>query len=201
MLQVLRSRPVLAPVSEVDGSNANAPKQVFACPVITVSRYVITRLSDSQCHVNFHLICHVLYHVTPVLPVSKQGAGRTVDPPLGGSKENRNPFSFSGDVFLLPSSESSNRHASTPPAETPIDRFLSPSHTHLHRRILLFSPSVTMNSMRIARAALRARPTMVSRVAFQRRTYADAVPDKASNTSPPLLWRTRPLSMHGSLSE
>ncbi|KJR86387.1 F-type H+-transporting ATPase subunit delta [Sporothrix schenckii 1099-18] len=37
-----------------------------------------------------------------------------------------------------------------------------------------------MNSMRIARAALRARPTMVPRVAFQRRTYADAVPDKAS---------------------
>ncbi|ERS97170.1 ATP synthase subunit delta, mitochondrial [Sporothrix schenckii ATCC 58251] len=37
-----------------------------------------------------------------------------------------------------------------------------------------------MNSMRIARAALRTRPTMVPRVAFQRRTYADAVPDKAS---------------------
>ncbi|KAL1889811.1 delta subunit of the central stalk of mitochondrial F1F0 ATP synthase, atp16 [Sporothrix stenoceras] len=32
-----------------------------------------------------------------------------------------------------------------------------------------------MNSMRIARAALRARPTMASRVAFQRRTYADAI--------------------------
>ncbi|CAK7223507.1 delta subunit of the central stalk of mitochondrial F1F0 ATP synthase, atp16 [Sporothrix eucalyptigena] len=32
-----------------------------------------------------------------------------------------------------------------------------------------------MNSMRIARAALRARPTLVPRVALQRRTYADAI--------------------------
>ncbi|CAK7232169.1 delta subunit of the central stalk of mitochondrial F1F0 ATP synthase, atp16 [Sporothrix bragantina] len=40
-----------------------------------------------------------------------------------------------------------------------------------------------MNSMRIARAALRARPTLVPRVALQRRTYADAVPDKASTTT------------------
>lgn len=37
-----------------------------------------------------------------------------------------------------------------------------------------------MNSMRLARAALRARPAMVPRIALQRRTYADAVPDKAS---------------------
>lgn len=36
-----------------------------------------------------------------------------------------------------------------------------------------------MNSMRVARAALRARPAMMPRVAaIQRRTYADAVPDK-----------------------
>ncbi|CAK7213742.1 delta subunit of the central stalk of mitochondrial F1F0 ATP synthase, atp16 [Sporothrix curviconia] len=32
-----------------------------------------------------------------------------------------------------------------------------------------------MNSMRIARAALRARPTLVPRAALQRRTYADAI--------------------------
>ncbi|EPE07271.1 atp synthase delta mitochondrial [Ophiostoma piceae UAMH 11346] len=38
-----------------------------------------------------------------------------------------------------------------------------------------------MNSMRVARAALRARPAMMPRIAaIQRRTYADAVPDKAS---------------------
>lgn len=35
-----------------------------------------------------------------------------------------------------------------------------------------------MNSFRIARAALRARPAAV-RVPLQRRTYAEAVPDKA----------------------
>ena len=35
-----------------------------------------------------------------------------------------------------------------------------------------------MNSLRIARAALRARPAAV-RVPLQRRGYADAVPDKA----------------------
>ncbi len=35
-----------------------------------------------------------------------------------------------------------------------------------------------MNSLRIARAALRARPAAI-RVPLQRRTYADAVPDKA----------------------
>ncbi|CAK7563322.1 MAG: delta subunit of the central stalk of mitochondrial F1F0 ATP synthase, atp16 [Sporothrix epigloea] len=40
-----------------------------------------------------------------------------------------------------------------------------------------------MYSMRLARAALRARPTLVPRVALQRRTYADAVPDKASITT------------------
>ncbi|KAG7102216.1 ATP synthase subunit delta like protein [Verticillium longisporum] len=34
-----------------------------------------------------------------------------------------------------------------------------------------------MNSLRIARAALRARPAAI-RVPLQRRTYADAVPDK-----------------------
>lgn len=34
-----------------------------------------------------------------------------------------------------------------------------------------------MNSFRIARAAIRARPAMM-RVAAQRRTYAEAVPDK-----------------------
>ncbi|KAJ0387982.1 hypothetical protein COL922a_001262 [Colletotrichum nupharicola] len=36
-----------------------------------------------------------------------------------------------------------------------------------------------MNSLRIARAALRARPAAI-RAPLQRRTYADAVPDKAS---------------------
>lgn len=37
--------------------------------------------------------------------------------------------------------------------------------------------TVTMNSLRVARAALRARPTAM-RVAIQRRGYAEAVPDK-----------------------
>lgn len=36
-----------------------------------------------------------------------------------------------------------------------------------------------MNSLRIARAALRARPAAL-RAPLQRRTYADAAPDKAS---------------------
>jgi hypothetical protein len=36
-----------------------------------------------------------------------------------------------------------------------------------------------MNSLRFARAALRARPAAI-RVPLQRRTYAEAVPDKAS---------------------
>lgn len=37
-----------------------------------------------------------------------------------------------------------------------------------------------MNSLRFARAALRARPAAI-RAPLQRRTYADAVPDKASS--------------------
>jgi hypothetical protein len=42
------------------------------------------------------------------------------------------------------------------------------------------SPSLlTMNSFRFARAALRARPAAM-RVPVQRRTYAEALPDKAS---------------------
>ncbi|KAJ4141563.1 delta subunit of the central stalk of mitochondrial F1F0 ATP synthase, atp16 [Fusarium equiseti] len=40
-----------------------------------------------------------------------------------------------------------------------------------------------MNSFRIARAALRARPAAV-RVPLQRRTYAEAVPDKARPETP-----------------
>lgn len=39
-----------------------------------------------------------------------------------------------------------------------------------------------MNSLRIARAALRARPAAI-RVPLQRRTYAEAVPDKARTFS------------------
>lgn len=35
-----------------------------------------------------------------------------------------------------------------------------------------------MNSLRVARAALRVRPTAL-RAPLQRRTYADAAPDKA----------------------
>ncbi|OBR14390.1 ATP synthase subunit delta [Colletotrichum higginsianum IMI 349063] len=42
-----------------------------------------------------------------------------------------------------------------------------------------------MNSFRFARAALRARPAAI-RAPLQRRTYADAVPDKASTTLPGL---------------
>ncbi|KAF5026281.1 hypothetical protein F66182_1631 [Fusarium sp. NRRL 66182] len=40
-----------------------------------------------------------------------------------------------------------------------------------------------MNSLRLARAALRARPAAI-RVPVQRRTYAEAVPDKASRAPP-----------------
>lgn len=40
-----------------------------------------------------------------------------------------------------------------------------------------------MNSLRFARAALRARPAAI-RVPLQRRTYAEAVPDKASDSIP-----------------
>ncbi|KAI1052359.1 hypothetical protein LB507_007743 [Fusarium sp. FIESC RH6] len=40
-----------------------------------------------------------------------------------------------------------------------------------------------MNSFRIARAALRARPAAI-RVPLQRRTYAEAVPDKARPETP-----------------
>ena len=40
-----------------------------------------------------------------------------------------------------------------------------------------------MNSFRFARAALRARPAAM-RVPAQRRTYAEAVPDKASCLDP-----------------
>lgn len=42
-----------------------------------------------------------------------------------------------------------------------------------------------MNSLRLARAALRARPAVL-RAPLQRRTYADAVPDKASKPAPPI---------------
>ncbi|RBQ76793.1 hypothetical protein FVER14953_20070 [Fusarium verticillioides] len=41
-----------------------------------------------------------------------------------------------------------------------------------------------MNSFRVARAALRARPSAI-RVPLQRRTYAEAVPDKARFSEPP----------------
>ncbi|KAM0436711.1 hypothetical protein ACHAPT_002422 [Fusarium lateritium] len=41
-----------------------------------------------------------------------------------------------------------------------------------------------MNSLRFARAALRARPAAI-RVPLQRRTYAEAVPDKASDSQKP----------------
>lgn len=47
----------------------------------------------------------------------------------------------------------------------------------------LTSP-VIMNSLRVARAALRVRPTAL-RAPLQRRTYADAAPDKASTHSLP----------------
>jgi F-type H+-transporting ATPase subunit delta len=40
-----------------------------------------------------------------------------------------------------------------------------------------------MNSFRVARAALRARPSAI-RVPLQRRTYAEAVPDKARFSEP-----------------
>lgn len=39
---------------------------------------------------------------------------------------------------------------------------------------------VNMNSFRVARAALRARPSAL-RVPMQRRTYAEAVPDKVGS--------------------